>query len=156
VSKGSGRVPNEKRREINVTRRIKRKFSSLTYLARKTYWKIVTAKPSLLVIAFATVSLCVFLLGGGVYDLLQKPLIGYPAGRLIFYYPRRLHDQVILESLTVMIIYAMGVAGFLLTYQSTKYAYKPRQAFMLLLTGAVLIFIAYLYIEYVLWLKIKG
>jgi len=117
---------------------------------------MVTAKPSLLVTAFAIIGLCVFLLGGGVYDILQKPLIGYPAGRLIFYYPRRLHDQVILESLTVMIIYAMGVAGFLLTYQSTKYAYKPRQAFMLLLTGAVLIFIAYLYIEYVLWLKIKG
>jgi len=138
-----------------VTRRIKRKFSSLTYLARKTYWKMVTAKPSLLVIAFATIGLCIFLLGGGVYDVLtEQLLIGYPAGRLIFYYPRRLHEQVLLGSLTVMIVYAMGVAGFLLTYQSTKYAYKPRQAFMLLLTGVTLIFIAYLYIEYVLWLKI--
>jgi len=116
---------------------------------------MVTAKPSLLVMAFAVIGLCIFLLGGGVYDVLtEQLLIGYPAGRLIFYYPRRLHDQVLLESLTVMIGYAMGVAGFLLTYQSTKYAYKPRQAFMLLLTGVVLIFLAYLYIEYVLWLKI--
>lgn len=139
-----------------MARRIKRKFSSLTYLARKTYWKMVTAKPSLLVITFAIIGLCVFLLGGGVYDILEKPLIGYPAGRLLSYYPRRLHDQVILGSLIAMTAYAIGVAGFLLTYQSTKYAYKPRQAFMLLLTGAVLIFIAYLIIEYRLWQKIKG
>jgi len=97
---------------------------------------MVTAKPSLLVIAFAATGLCVFLLGGG-----------------LSYFPRRLHEQVLLGSLTVMIVYAMGVAGFLLTYQSTKYAYKPRQAFMLLLTGVTLIFIAYLYIENFLYLK---
>ena len=139
-----------------MARRIKRKFSSLTYLARKTYWKMVTAKPSLLVIAFVAIGLCVFLLGGGVYDILMQPMIGYPAGRLVSYFPRRLHDQVLLGSITVMIVYAMGVAGFLLTYQSTKYAYKPRQAFMLLLTGATLIFIAYLYIENFLYLKMGG
>jgi len=141
-----------------VTRRIKRKFSSLTYLARKTYWKMVTAKPSLLVIAFAAIGLCVFLLGGGVYDILQEHLlIGYPAGgSLVSYFPRALHEQVLLGSLTVMIVYAMGVAGFLVTYQSTKYAYKPRQAFMLLLTGVTLIFIAYLYIENFLYLKMSG
>jgi len=115
---------------------------------------MVTAKPSLLVIAFAATGLCVFLLGGGVYDILtEQLLIGYPAGRLLSYFPRRLHEQVLLGSLTVMIVYAMGVAGFLLTYQSTKYAYKPRQAFMLLLTGVTLIFIAYLYIENFLYLK---
>lgn len=135
-----------------MARRIKRKFSSLTYLARKTYWKIVTAKPSLLVTAFAAVGLCAFLLGGGVYDILIKPPIMYGNS---FVYPR-IHEQVLLESLTAMIVYAMGVVGFLVTYQSTKYAYKPRQAFMLLLTGVALIFIAYLYIENILWLKIGG
>ncbi len=135
-----------------MSRWIKRKFSSFTYLARKTYWKMVTAKPSLLVTAFAAIGLCAFLLGGGVYDILVKPPIMWGNS---FVHPR-LHEQVLLESLTAMIVYAMGVTGFLVTYQSTKYAYKPRQAFMMLLTGVALIFIAYLYIEIVLWLKIGG
>ena len=135
-----------------MTRRIKRKFSSLTYLARKTYWKMVTAKPSLLVTAFAAIGLCAFLLGGGVYDVLIRPPIMWGNS---FVHPS-LHEQVLLESLTAMIVYAMGVTGFLVTYQSTKYAYKPRQAFMMLLTGVALIFIAYLYIENILWLKIGG
>ncbi len=135
-----------------MSRWIKRKFSSFTYLARKTYWKMVTAKPSLLVTAFAAIGLCAFLLGGGVYDILLRPRIMWGNS---FVHPR-LHEQVLLESLTAMIVYAMGVTGFLITYQSTKYAYKPRQAFMMLLTGVALIFIAYLYIEIVLWLKIGG
>lgn len=156
MGKRSGGAPNEKWREINVTKRIKRKFSSFTYLARKTYRKMVTAKPSLLVMALIAVGFCIFLLGGGVYDILQQPLIGFPRGRLLSYFPGSIHEQVLLGSITVMIIYGIGVAGFLLTYQSTKYAYKPRQAFMLLLTGITLIFIAYLYLESFLNLKMGG
>jgi len=138
--------------------RIRSKFSSLAYVARKTYWRIVTAKPSLLVIAFAVVGFSIFLLGGGVYDLIVPYVpIGFPYGRrVLFFYPRRVHEQVFLESLTVMTVYGIGIAGFLLTYQSTKYAYRPRQAFMLLLVGCLLIFIAYLYIENIIWMKMSG
>ena len=138
--------------------RIRRKFSSLAYFARKTYWRMVTAKPSLLVIALAAVGLSIFLLGGGVYDLIVPYVpIGFPLGRrVLFFYPRSIHEQVFLESLTVMTVYGIGIAGFLLTYQSTKYAYKPRQAFMLLLVGCILIIIAYLYIESIIWMKMRA
>ncbi len=138
--------------------RIRRKFSSLAYFARKTYWKMVTAKPSLLVIALAAVGVSIFLLGGGVYNLIVPYVpIGFPLGRrVLFFYPRTIHEQVFLESLTVMTVYGIGIAGFLLTYQSTKYAYRPRQAFMLLLVGCALIFIAYLYIESIIWMKMTG
>ena len=113
---------------------------------------MVTAKPSLLVTAFAAIGLCAFLLGGGIYDILVKPPIMWGNS---FVSPR-IHDQVLLESLTAMIVYAMGVTGLLVTYQSTKYAYKPRQAFMLLLVGCALIIIAYLYIENIIWLKMSA
>ncbi|NIR86380.1 hypothetical protein GWO13_01960 [Candidatus Bathyarchaeota archaeon] len=138
--------------------RIRRKFSSLTYFAQKIYWKMVTAKPSLFIIGLITVALSIFLLGGGVYDLIVPFVpIGFPLGRrVLFFYPRTVHEQVFLESLTVMTVYGIGIAGFLLTYQSTKYAYKPRQAFTLLLLGCVLIIIAYLLIEYTLWMKMSG
>ncbi len=141
-----------------MTNRIRRKFSSLAYFARKTYWKMVTAKPSLLVIALAAVGVSIFLLGGGVYNLIVPYVpIGFPLGRrVLFFYPRTVHEQALLESLTVMTVYGIGIAGFLLTYQSTKYAYKPRQAFMLLLVGCALIIIAYLYIENIIWLKMSA
>lgn len=137
---------------------IRRKFSSLAYFARKTYWRMVTAKPSLFIIALTVVGVSIFLLGGGVYDLIVPYVpIAFPYGRrVLFYYPRGVHEQVFIESLVVPIIYSIGIAGFLLTYHSTKYAYRPRQASILLLLGCVLILIAYLLIEIILWMKMRG
>jgi len=141
-----------------VASRIRRKFSSLAYFARKTYWRIATAKPSLVVIALATVGISIFLLGGAVYNLIVPHVpIAYPYGRrVLFYYPRHVHEQVWNESLAVTILYGIGVAGFLMAYQSTKYASRSRQAYNLLLIGCVLIFIAYLLTEIALWLKMQG
>jgi len=97
--------------------------------------------------AIIIVGISVFLLGGGIYDLLQQPLSVLPyGGGILFFYPSLQH-QVVYESVGIMIVYAIGVAGILLMYQSTKYAYKPRQAFMILLVGAVLILVAYFYVE---------
>lgn len=127
----------------------RRRFSSLAFLMQKAYWKLVTARPSLFVSAVIVVASSLFLLGGGIYDLLEKPLLVLVAtgGRIITYYPYALNEQFLLESITVMILYAIGVVGFLLTYQSTKYAYRARQAYMMLLVGCVLVVIAYIFIE---------
>ena len=103
------------------------------------------------------VALTLFFLGGGVYDLLADPIIAFPVGRrILFFYPYSVHEQAVLESLLVMISYAMGFFGVFLMYQSTKYAYKPRQAYILLLTGVVLLLIAYIYIENLLWAKLTA
>lgn len=116
---------------------------------QKAYWKIVTAKPSIFVIATIVVAGSIFLLGGGIYDILEKPLTAIVAagGRIIVVYPYALNEQFLVESIIVMTLYAIGVVGFFLTYQSTKYAYRPRQAFILLLMGCVLIITAYLLME---------
>ena len=132
-----------------------RRFSSLIYYIQKAYWKIVTAKPSLFLIAVVAVAVSIFFLGGGLYDLLEKPLVAAFAsgGRIIFYYPYGINEQFVAESLFVMIVYAIAVVGLLLTYESTKYAYRPRQAFMLLLIGCTFVFVAYLCIEYLLFAR---
>jgi len=130
-----------------VTNRIEKWFTSLGFALRKAYWKILTAKPSIAIVAILVVAFSVFLLAGGIYDILEKPLSVLPYGRgVLFFYPG-LQGQFFNESVAVMIAYAMGVAGILLIYQSTKYVYKPRQAFIMLLSGVVLILIAYIYIE---------
>jgi hypothetical protein len=129
-----------------------RRLSSLGYYLQKIYWKIVTAKPSLLLIAAIAVAVSIFFLGGGLYDLFERPLIAAFAagGRIIFYYPYGINEQFVAESMFVMIIYAIAVVGLLLAYESTKYAFRPRQAFMLLLVGCTFIFVAYVLIEFLL------
>ena len=128
---------------------IERRISSLTFFMQKAYWKMVTTKPSIFVIAALTVAVSIFLLGGGIYDLLEKPLLAIIAsgGRIIVYYPYALNEQFLVESIIIMTAYAIGVVGLILTYQSTKYVYRPRQAYIFLLVGCILIIISYIFTE---------
>jgi hypothetical protein len=127
----------------------RRRLSSLNFSLQRVYWKIVTAKPSTFATAVIVVAASLFLLGGGIYDLMEKPLLLIVAagGRIITYYPYALNEQFLVESVIVMIIYTLAVVGFLISYQSTKYAYRSRQAYRLLLVGCVLVVIAYIFIE---------
>jgi len=135
--------------------KIGRRFTSLGYAARKAYRKVVTAKPSVFIVAAVITGVSIFFLGGGVYDILEKPLVAIPIGRsILFFYPGTVQEQTILDSFFVMISYFFGVIGLLLVYQSTKYAYRPRQAFMFLLVGAMFILIAYLSIENLIYAKL--
>jgi len=109
----------------------------------------MTAKPSLFIVGVAAVALALFLLGGGIYDMMVKDIsVAYFAsgGTLYVFYPS-LSEQFLLESMLVMIFGAIGFAGFLIAYRSTKYAYSPRQAYRLLLVGCALLLIGYILIE---------
>jgi len=133
----------------NVARQARKQATSLSHFMQKTYWKLVTIKPSILLIAITVTAASIFLLGGGIYDLLEQPAFAiFIQGRPYFAYPYSLGEQFLGESMFVMILYGLGAAGLLVAYQSTKYAYRPRQAFMLLLLGVLLIIIAYIFVEY--------
>jgi predicted neutral ceramidase superfamily lipid hydrolase len=122
----------------------------MSYSLQKLQRRISTVKPSNFVLAVIAIAFVVFLFGGGLYSLIVKP---YPAvyygGRFLFVYPQ-LSEQFISDSLIAMIFYAMGIIGLATMYQSTKYAYKPRQAYMMFLVGAALLIIAYVSIEAVM------
>ena len=125
-----------------------KQISSFAFSLQKTYERIMAVKPSLFVIGASTVAVSFFLLSGIVYDILIKPSVAYFAqgGRMIVFYPS-LTDQFLLESIIIMVFYAIGFAGFLIAYRSTKYAYSPRQAYRFLLVGCVLLIIGYVLIE---------
>jgi len=125
-----------------------KQLSSLTFSLQKIYERILIAKPSLFLVSAVAIGATLFFMGGGVYDLLVKPIVAYisPSGEVLAFYPA-LNDQFILGSLIVMIIYALGVTGFLIAYRSTKYAYNPRQAYRFLLIGCAMILIAYFFVE---------
>lgn len=115
---------------------------------QKTYEKLLNAKPSLFIVSAAAVGVTLFLMGGGVYDLLVQPIIAFisQSGEVLAFYPG-LNDQFILGSTIVMILYALGVVGFLIAYRSTKYVHNPRQAYRFLLLGCAMILIAYFLVE---------
>ncbi len=138
-----------------MSRKVEKRVTSFGFTLRKAYQRISTVKPSILLIASIITAFSLFLLAGGVYTILEQPLAAIPYGRtILFYYPSTLSAQVGIETIGVMIAYGMGVIGMLLMYQSTKYAYKPRQAFMLLISGVALILIAYIYIESLVFQKL--
>jgi len=132
----------------SMARQAKKQASSLTHFMQKSYWKIVTIKPSLLVIAVTVTAISIFLIGGGVYDILEQPAFAiFIQGRIYPVYPYSLSEQFLGESVGAMILYSLGAAGLLIAYQSTKYAYRPRQAFMMLLMGVSLIIMSYVFVE---------
>ena len=157
MGKGSGRIPNQTWRGKVTARKIKRKTSSFSFTLRRFWGRITTYKPSIWVISGVLIALSIFFLGGGIYDILERPIpIGIQGGRVITFYPYGINEQLLGESLLVMILYGLGVAGLILTYQSTKYAYRPRQAYMMLLIGVSLVVLSYIFIELSLRQKIRG
>ena len=128
---------------------VSKRISGLAFSLQKTYERILTAKPSLFVVGILVVGASLFLLGGGIYDVLIRPIVAIVAsgGRIISFYPYGITEQLLLESVIIMVVYAMGFAGFLIAYRSTKYAYSPRQAYRFLLVGCVLLLISYVLVE---------
>jgi len=102
-------------------------------------------------------AMSIFLLGGGVYDILMTPIAVYPTGTgtFIYFYPNQLHEQFLDESIGIMLFYAIGVAGLFLIYQSTKYIRNPRQLSAMLRIGLVLLIIAFVAVEAILYAKLN-
>ncbi|MGC8997863.1 MAG: hypothetical protein ACP5JW_00455 [Candidatus Bathyarchaeia archaeon] len=133
-----------------MARKAKKTAVSLSYSLQRLYTKISSIRPSPFAIAVIAMAVAVFLYGGGLHLIIVKPLPAvYYGGRFLFVYPQ-LSEQWVSDSLISMILFAMGVSGALLIYQSTKYAYKPRQAYLTFMIGAVLLFVAYISLEAVL------
>ncbi|MEM3153822.1 MAG: hypothetical protein QXK47_00870 [Candidatus Bathyarchaeia archaeon] len=133
-----------------MARKARKTAVSLSYSLQKLYTKISSAKPSPFALAVIAMAVAIFLYGGGLHLIIVKPLPAvYYGGRFLFVYPQ-LSEQWISDSLIAMILFAMGVAGALFIYQSTKYAYKPRQAYLTFMIGAILLFMAYISLEAVL------
>jgi hypothetical protein len=114
----------------------------------KLYRRVSTTKPSTFILSIIAIAIAIFLFGGGLYDLAMKPYPVYYSETTgyLFLYPQ-ISEQFISDSMVATILYSLGVVGLLVMYQSTKYAYKPRQAYMMLMVGAVLLLLAYIFLE---------
>jgi len=139
---------------IKVPRDSRSKNPSRNYSIQKAYSKITTYRPSRPLIAVILVAIAIFLLGGGVYDVFMKPppvlLIG--SGRYLAYYPYDINKQLLVGSIGVMILYALGSLGLILIYHSTKYVrYNQRHSFIFIWIGITLLLISFIIVEAIMF-----
>ena len=139
-----------------MSKAVKRRVSSLSFSINKIYRSITNAKPSNLLIPVLAIAFAVFLFAGGIYDLVQKPLAAVYYNNAFLFLNPYLTQQFISDSILSAIIYSMGVIGLIAVYQSTKYVYKPRQAYMMLIIGLALTFMAYIFLQLAIQVKLSG
>ena len=140
-----------------MSKKVKRKTSSVSFSISRWFEKISTTKPSSLVISIVIIGYAIFLFGGGLYTLTSSPLPSfYVEGKgFLFIYPE-LGQQFGADTVISAMLYAIGFVGLLSIYQSTKYAYKPRQAYMMLVIGVALLILAYIFLEDAILIKTGG
>jgi hypothetical protein len=128
----------------------------MSFSLSRWFSRLSTTKPSSLVISIVVIAYAIFLFGGGLYTIISSPLPAFYTGRgFIFLYPE-LGRQFIADTVISVMLYAIGFAGLLAIYQSTKYAYKPRQAYMMLVIGVALLLLAYIFLEDAILIKLGG
>ncbi len=144
-----------------MSKNIKKTASSMSFSLSRWFNKISTAKPSSLIISIIIIAYAIFLFGGGIYTIVAQPLVyAYYGNNFYFIYSRlltgsnALGEQFGAETIISNALYAMGFVGLLAIYQSTKYAYKPRQAYMMLVVGVSLLLLAYIFLEFVIDAKV--
>ena len=138
---------------MRFMKKVDRKISSLSYFFRKTYRRLSASKPPYYITALAMIGASIFLLGGGIYDILVKPspygVVG--GGAIIFFYPQSLQYQLLGGSVIVMMLYALGALGLWMAYRSTRYVRNPRHAAILLIVGVALMVIAFVLVESIVY-----
>jgi len=139
-----------------VSKTIKRRVSSLSFTMNKLYRTITNAKPTNFLLPTLAIAFAVFFFAGGLYDLIQRPATAIFYNNKFLFLNPYLSQQFVSDSIVAAIIYSLGLIGLIAMYQSTKYVYKPRQAYMMLIVGLTLILMAYIFLEATIQIKLRG
>ena len=136
--------------------KVKKEATGLSFSISKLFSRISTMRPSTMLISAVVLGITVFLLGGGVYDIINQPYAAiYYNSRFYFLYPS-LSEQFVFDTVVSGVLYVMGFVGLLTMFQSSRHAYNQRQAYMMMVIGVTLLFLSYLFLEYFIHLKIAG
>ena len=139
-----------------MTSKLKKSSESMSFSLSRWFRKITTNAPTAFIITAVGIFYTVFLFGGGLYTLITHPQpSAYVNNQFYFLYPD-ISSQFISDTLISVTLYVMGFVGLLAIYQSTKSAYKPRQAYMLLIIGVALLLLSYVFLEGAISFKANG
>ena len=144
-----------------MSKKAKRRASAMSFSLSRWFSRISTAKPSSFVLSVIIIAYAIFLLSGGLYTIINQPLSYAYLGNNFFFVlsssivgRSTLGEQFGAETAISAVVFAFGFIGLLTTYQSTKYAYRPRQAHMMMVIGVSLLLLAYILVELILSAKI--
>ena len=120
--------------------------------------KIPSLIPSSSLTIIILLMFSIFILGGGIYNIMEKPfaIIPGPSRSWTFYVPYDINRQTLNESILAMLLFLMGIAGYFTYYLSTRYVYSPRRAWIIALIGISVLVIAFVGSQYSLDLKVPG
>jgi len=141
-----------------MTSKIKKSSSNMSFSLSRWFRRVSTTAPSALIVTLVGMSYALFLFGGGLFALINQPITSFynsNTGQFFFLYPD-ISNQFVSDTLISITLYAMGFVGLLAIYQSTKSAYKPRQAYMMLIVGIALLLLAYVFLEGSISFKVSG
>lgn len=143
-----------------MSNKIKKTSGDFSFSLSRWFRKVSTNAPSSFIVTVTGLAYAIFLFGGGLYTLIGPDAAAhqpsaYVNGRFFFLYPDISH-QFISDTLISVILYALGFVGLLMVYQSSKSAYKPRQAYMMLVVGVTFLLLAYLFLEGSIGFKATG
>ncbi len=102
--------------------------------------------PSTTVLVMAVLVFVGFILAGGIYDILERPisLLPTPTGYSVVI-KGTLGQQTLNESLIAAFLYMLGLGGLYMLLRSTRYAYRPRNAYLLLILGTITVLLVVFY-----------
>ncbi len=94
-------------------------------------------------ISWAVVLFCLFILGGGIYNILEAPPSIIPLQNGYSSLHPYMNEQTSTEGYVMMLINGFIIAGFYLTYRSTQVAYNRASANRWLMAGIALIILGF-------------
>ncbi len=139
-----------------MTSKLKKSSSEMSFSLSRWFRKLTTNAPTAFIVTIIGMSYAIFLFGGGLYTLINHPQpSAYVNNQFYFLYPD-IGSQFIADTLISVTLYALGFVGLLFIYQSSKSAYKPRQAYMMMVIGVTFVLLAYVFLEGSIQFKVTG
>lgn len=113
--------------------------------------------PSTTIMLIIVIGFVGFVLAGGIYDILEHPISLLPtAGGYSVLIKGTLGQQTLNESLIAGFLYVLGLTGLYMLLRSTRYAYRPRNAYLLLILGTIVVLLVVFYSNSLITSKIGG
>jgi len=139
-----------------MTTKLKKSSSSVSFSLSRWFRRATTNAPAFGILTIAAIAYTLFIFGGGLFTVINHPQVSaYYNGNFYFLY-QSLSSQFVSDTFVSVMLYALGFIGLLLIYQSSKSAYKPRQAYMMLVIGVSLFFLSYIFLEGAINYKATG
>jgi hypothetical protein len=139
--------------------RTRRALGNVAYRLRLVRSPGARIGSSWIILFLVVVAVATFFLAGGIYDLLEKPVSLLPRSGeqgWTFIYPAGIGEQTLNESILSGMLYLIGLAGLYMLFRSTRFAYRPRNAYILLIIGFVTTIIVVYYSGQLLLQKSGG